>query len=656
MNDAHRRYLAAYWWGKPRNLASPFQLARYLSARLFRGLRFGPATAWVLFSISAWLLCAAVTIYVASNRFEAAAEERRGRELFSTFGDNPLQALQQFDNAGLPVRRVFLRTVLESSSNSDRLQANLFGTEIALSHLDDDDIRSLFRDVISPVLQQPQTDGHVLFMSAALMLRWGVASLLTSSDVEVPAKTLTDRINTQTDAFTLGALAAALGALGKNVSADKIDAAARKLIDQMDQGKIEREFGISADKMRGQVINELLTSLGLFGGKLSTDKVDVVVKKVVDQMVKEKKESVVENLASTLNAFTGRVTPETAGASAEMLVNEMLVEKNEWLLGDLARALNVLASQLSISKADELARKLLDRMSKEEDTTNLLHPESTLVGLAAGLGAFGKTLNADTVNAAADILTDKLGRGKAALRSHDLAFGLAALGDKVSTEKIDASAKRVMDEIVAGGKDSFNVEFAATTLTALGRRVDADTINRAATVLVNLMSSASALGGEATLGNAQIRRGDIAGSSIYGLVLALNALGDRVDADKLNAAARELARFPDVPCVVVLREHGVRETRGLHELSNPACEESRWNQLALGLAVRTGQPFATGNLSEPEGVKVDFPKLCDYVRSQEPWLDRWKLAWPQVASIVLLFVSTAAFACGLICSRQTSQS
>ena len=69
--------------------------------------------------------------------------------------------------------------------------------------------------------------------------------------------------------------------------------------------------------------------------------------------------------------------------------------------------------------------------------------------------------------------------------------------------------------------------------------------------------------------------------------------------------------------------------------------------MALDLAQLSGQSFATGDQLKPSEIRVDFPKLCDYVASQQSWYDAIKPSRPQAAGLTLLLASVVTFIWGL---------
>lgn len=63
LQEDYRRFVAVPWWRKVQRLGFPMKILRYVRARLFRGLSLGPATGWILFSISAYLFLASCATY-----------------------------------------------------------------------------------------------------------------------------------------------------------------------------------------------------------------------------------------------------------------------------------------------------------------------------------------------------------------------------------------------------------------------------------------------------------------------------------------------------------------------------------------------------------------------------------------------------------------
>src|SRR5262249_44240530 len=86
LKERYQRYIASRPWQKPLRLAGPVTIARLVRAWLLRGLRFGPAAGWLLFSISAFLVVLAGLMYGSFDAAERIRDQRLGGKLFSVFG------------------------------------------------------------------------------------------------------------------------------------------------------------------------------------------------------------------------------------------------------------------------------------------------------------------------------------------------------------------------------------------------------------------------------------------------------------------------------------------------------------------------------------------------------------------------------------------
>jgi hypothetical protein len=690
VQEEFRRFVAAPWWDKPRRLAGPIPLARYLRARLLRGLRFGPAAPWVLFSVSAYLLFAAAGTYIAWNRIEEAANEQQASDLFSDFSptkglsDAEAEALQRLARTSLSSRQHFLQLGFQSPSNSDRLTAHIDGMKIALGQVDSKDILRLFYGSISPALAR---SGTRMSVSTPFIRDWAIPSLLPVSDADMLAEKVvswitgddfgssdTDKLLpeldglgqkvstrqagvlagrllaqiaakpqayklrnlasalhsfeskipattidaaaarivepiTRSDETDVGLRASALGALGNKVSADNIDVAATRLVNLMGGAHVGIGFPAMASGLRA------------LGSRVNADNINAAAATLVRLMADEKYPKSLLNLASTLGALGNKVSADNIDIAATRLVNLMGVPGADYdHLEVLASALGKLGDKVGADRIDTAASILVGRMDVDD--------ADTLEAMASGLGALGSRVAARKIDDAATKLVSELAFENSGEVLNILASGVGALGGQVSTDTADALSKKLLDIIVSDTDQ--NLVRRAPAMSALGIKVSAKVADSLSGKLVDLM----------------VAKTDSRSFWAYGAILA--------ELRNATLSSPQLARIPRVfnlssaPCAVALQlDRASRQSVLVHQLHNPLCTEQSWKQMALDLAQLSGQSFATGDQLKPSEIRVDFPKLCDYVASQQSWYDAIKPSRPQAAGLTLLLASVVTFIWGL---------
>ena len=528
----YSRYAACVWWRKPLQLAGPATIANMLRARCFRGLRWGPATGWILFSVSLLLLLSAGLIYLVFDTAARASGEQSGREIFSVFGEGvsgslnlrlslfsrwlfdsqvgttepEARALVQLAGANSYARVAFLKMGLQSDSNARRIRSHAAGIAIALSGTDSGRALKLYQSTIRPVLFETKTEPDVLSAAFSLVQDWAIPSLLDKAEDEQLAARLVEKMGTDKDPQSLAALASGLNSVTKKLSREKSEELAGQLV-----------VRVGGEKQRS-ALDSLSSGLSALEDKLGSEKCEFVAAKLVDRMTAEPVQAAI-GLASALKALTEKVGPEKAGqmaarvveriqnegepdalqvlaatlaslarkagpapfaAAAEKLVDRMMAENTSDGMKTLASALNSLKGNLVPGKCGPMAGRLVDKMSTE------IRP-ARLSALASGLQSLKGKLGAEEVKPLAGSLVTRMVHEKDPDALQALASGLASMGEVVSAEKLDKAAGILVERMLSV-RESTQVTKLTSALDSLKGRLGTQESDQLASNLTSRMA------------------------------------------------------------------------------------------------------------------------------------------------------------------------
>jgi hypothetical protein len=293
----------------------------------------------------------------------------------------------------------------------------------------------------------------------------------------------------------------------------------------------------------------------------------------------------------------------------------------------------VLKDKLDPQTIQTVATTLLKWMSKEKDA-------DALESLANGLHALKEKVDPQTIQTVAIMLVERMSKEKDADALGFLAFDLDTLIDKDTLrDKIDQPTAQelatTLVERMGQEKDTNALGSLAEGLDALMDKIDQPTAQKLATALVERVSKENDANALRSLGS------------------RLHALRAANLPQKALEQVSGVFQIPDAPCSALLAFDRDSQLTDLpKQLRNPLCAEDDWRRLALSAASLTGRPIAREeNVNGKERIAVDFSKLSDYVWSGQPWYERYRLSFPEVAALVLLVLTVIAFTLGLIKSR-----
>jgi hypothetical protein len=315
------------------------------------------------------------------------------------------------------------------------------------------------------------------------------------------------------------------------------------------------------------------------------------------------------------------VSTDNIDVAATILVNLMGVPGADYGgLEVLASALGKLGEKVGSDRIDTAASILVGRMDVDDS--------DTLEAMASGLGALGSRVIARQIDGAATKLVSQITVESSGEVFNTLASGVGALGGQVSPDTADALSKKLLDFIVSDTEQ--NLGRLAPAMSALGIKVSAKVANSLSGKLVDRMAA------------------ETNSSSFWSYGAILAGLRNATLSSQQLARIPRIFNLPAAHCDVALQlDRASRQAVLVHQLHNPLCTEDSWKQMALDLAQLSGQSFAIGNQLKPSEIKVDFPKLCDYVASQQSWYDAIIPTRPQTAGLFLLVASALIFIWGL---------
>jgi len=476
VKDKLQRYEAAAAWQKPLRLADPLTVARLMRARLFKGLRFGPAASWFLFSIAAALVVLAAVTYTVFGGYQWYADNELGRSLFSNFTarsaglttttDSEAKALLHLSTSRFTARQAFLATSLESGENAQRLSAHNFAVAIALSQTNSSSADALYYSTIWPTLHNPQSDLTQFEAALGLIAAWDTASSLNVTAAQQLATALVNRMGQEKDRSALSSLADALGALKDKIDPQIAPKLASTLVERMSNEK-------DVDALR-----DLANGLGALKDKIDPHTVQTAATTLVERMGQEKVAAALSSLAEGLGALKAKIDPPTAQKLATTLVERMRQEEAAAALSSLAEGLGALKDKTDPLTLQTAATTLVERMGQEKYL-------DALYLLAIGLRALKDKIDPLTLQTAATTLVERMSQEKDAYALRYLAKGLGALQDKIDPHTVQTAATTLVEAIE---KNPYTLRDLPEELRALKDKIDPPTAQKLATTLVEQMS------------------------------------------------------------------------------------------------------------------------------------------------------------------------
>lgn len=571
LKDRLQRYLAARVWQKPLRLADPFTVIRLARARFFKGLRFGPAASWFLFTVSAFLLVLAGLTYAGFGGYQWFADQELGQRLFNHLsmpefeGTSTAEArrLVELDTSRLTARKAFLRTALDGGENAARLNHYRFPVAIALTRGDLVAANELYHSEIRPALVESQSDSRVLDEAFGLMSFWGTASTLDAQDTQQLATKLVERMSKVTQLYVLKDLAYGLGMLQGKLGPATAQELATTLVERM--GKETDSYALSA----------LAQGLGALQGKVKPATIRAAATTLAEQMNKETNAYTLRVLAEGLGALGDKVEPATTQAAATKLVERMAKETDSSGLSALAEGLGALKDDVEPANALKSATTLMERMSKETDA-------SALRTLAEGLRALEKKVGPANAQKLATTLVDRMSKEHNSGAFLVLADGLDALKDTVEPATIQTAATKLVERM-SKENNPYTLSMFIEELGPLEDTVEPQTIQAAAATLVVRMSK---------------------GTNSYALSDLAHSLGelkDAVEPQTIQAAAATLVvRMGKETDPSALRSlaQGLRQ---LKDKVEPATIQAAAATLVERMSKETNHPDALGSLAEGLG-------------------------------------------------------
>jgi hypothetical protein len=711
LKERLQQYLNAESWKKLWNLGGPWTILRLGRARLFKGLRFGGAASWYLFSIAASLLFLALMTYAVPRGYQWLADRARGRYLFSkittrpedigpfqlrTTQDSDAKVLLQLMGSPIAAKQAFLVTCLESGENASRLVAHKFGLAIALSQTNSAVANRLYQTAIRPSLLDPQSDAVMLEGAFDLIRFWGTTLSLSDRETQNLATALAEHLSQLEHEDTASSLAFGLSALADRIDPMSVQKLATIMVEHMneyphehprlvlasglralenkiDSSTAQKLASVMVDRMSQESMSyrETEPELLVFAGGLGTlkDKIDPATAQklatvLVERMSQNNDADELSALAKGLGALTDKAAPQTVQTAATLLVEHMRQQTYARGIKKLAEGLAALTDKATPQTVQTAATWLVERMNQENNAFELRD-------LAEGLGPLTDKASPQIVQTAATVLVEHMRQETREDWLRTLSGGLAALMDKTSPQIVQ-TATTVLMERISQEKAAYRLNQFAQGLGALIDKAPPQTVQTAATVLVEHMrqeNDATPLS-ELAEGLGALK-GKIDPATAQKLA---NVLVDRMSQEKDRAVLGILAeglrglpgadltqkQLPPVsaafqlqgaPCAALLAfDRATQENQLPKQLRNPLCREVDWKQLTVRAAQLSGRPVAKERVRAGEEIVVDFTKLSDYVWPGERWNYRAPSS-PEIPAFVLFLLATLAFVLGLIKSR-----
>lgn len=502
---------------------------------------------------------------------QRAVERDRADRLLAMFDarsgltEGEMRAVQELYTSDLETRAAFLHRALSGRNGAVRLNAHRHAISVAMSTVNRDDARFLFKREIVPALKQ-SNDPAVLRASFTLIQMWSIASAIGVRERSQLASVLRNRFVQERDPTLRNDLKLGMELFRdpKNVERDEnpnsvSDPLVLRSEDVTDPGKLR---AILAGRVRTEDDVRLLAASAYHLSTLAKDPsanlnefTTIVTRRIAEQHGAYE----ISLLDGALAGLASHgVNSELATELVGLLVARIEREREIPDLVRVVAGLQILARYVPADAAPPLVSRLIDRMRPESSTT-------TLRAVAFAIGSLSNAAREDQIDRAASNLTTRISKANDPATMRTLLEGLLNLGDDLPERYLEAAADRV-GLFISAGPNPEDLPDLVASLRALNR----NTSEQMATIAEELVNRIRAERDPDTL------------RALGGLFQILPE--GSLTAAQLQAMAH-IFTIPEAPCSIAAQvgDEQQKVSSIARQIQNPFCSESSWKELAVVL-------------------------------------------------------------------------
>jgi len=475
---------AVGWRQRWRTLLTPAEQVRLLWERLRGRFAFGDKRRFFGFSSAKWLPLVLALLFLVAGGWEADRywKNQIAAEVMLAIGHDQLlvtseeaRQLLRLGTAGHGAVIHALHLAVGDAATAGRAD-NRVDQLVALTiGLDPHGERSsaLVEEIIEPTLKDAKapSESAVLAASIASKLR------LPSSAARLIARSITTRMKTESDSYSLIRLGNSLGSLSAQLDRHDIAPGAAALVARM---KIEHTL----------FLEPLSRALGSLSGKLERQDVAPLAAALVVRMKAATDSSSLASMGEALGPVGGKLESRDVAPVAAMLVERMRTETEGFSLTDLAKALGSVSGKLESQDVAPLAAVLEARIETEADSYSV-------AALGEALGSLGGKLERPLATAlVARIKTETSGRDLQYLRN-----ALGSLSGKLERQDVARLAAALISPMRTETK-SYSLASLGEALGFLSGKLERQDVAPGAAALIARMKTETDSSSLAVLGRA----------------------------------------------------------------------------------------------------------------------------------------------------------